>query len=45
LVIVPGDAFLKPGERMGLTFDEPGVHLFDTTGPRIETAAAMQAGL
>jgi multiple sugar transport system ATP-binding protein len=45
LIIVPGDAILKPGERIGLTFDESGVHLFDTAGPRIETSAAMQAGL
>jgi multiple sugar transport system ATP-binding protein len=44
LVIVAGDAFLKPGERIGLTFDETGVHLFDATGPRIETAAAVGAG-
>jgi multiple sugar transport system ATP-binding protein len=44
LIIVAGDAFLKPGERIGLTFDETGVHLFDATGPRIETAAAVGAG-
>ena len=35
LVIVPGDAVLKPGEKIGLTFDETNAHLFRTTGSRL----------
>jgi multiple sugar transport system ATP-binding protein len=35
LVIVPGDATVRPGERIGLTFDEANAHLFQTTGSRL----------
>ena len=35
LVIVPGDAALSAGERIGLAFDEANVHLFEATGPRL----------
>ena len=35
LVIVPGDAELRPGERIGLNFDEANAYLFETTGSRL----------
>lgn len=35
LVIVPGSAALKPGEKIGLTFDEEAAHLFDQAGQRL----------
>ncbi len=36
LVIVPGDAALQPGTRIGLTFDPGAAHLFLRSGPRLE---------
>ena len=35
LVIVPGDAALSPGEKIGLTFDVAKAHLFQANGPRL----------
>ncbi len=35
LAIVPGDAHLKPGEKIGLAFDTEDAHLFHPSGPRI----------
>ena len=43
LVVVPGDAALRPGEAIGLTFDLDHAHLFDSKGERIETASAETA--
>jgi multiple sugar transport system ATP-binding protein len=40
LVVVPGDATVRPGEAIGLTFDAADAHLFLTSGPRIETRRA-----
>lgn len=39
LAIVGGDAFLKPGDAIGLTFDVKRAHLFQTSGPRLVTTA------
>jgi multiple sugar transport system ATP-binding protein len=36
LAIVPGDAALRAGDRIGLAFDEANAHLFETTGPRLD---------
>jgi multiple sugar transport system ATP-binding protein len=35
LIVAPGDAILRPGERIGVTFDEANAHLFETAGPRL----------
>jgi multiple sugar transport system ATP-binding protein len=40
LVVVPGDAQVKPGQQIGLTFDAADAHLFLSSGPRIETRKA-----
>jgi ABC-type sugar transport system ATPase subunit len=37
LVVVPGDAAVRPGQPIGLTFDAADAHLFLTSGPRVET--------
>lgn len=46
LAIVAGDAGLKPGEKVGLTFDRAEAHLFDAAGRRLlrssETAGGMR---
>jgi multiple sugar transport system ATP-binding protein len=39
LAMVGGDAFLKPGDAIGLTFDVTRAHLFQTSGPRLVTPA------
>jgi multiple sugar transport system ATP-binding protein len=36
-VVVPGDAAVRPGQPVGLTFDAADAYLFLTSGPRIET--------
>jgi ABC-type sugar transport system ATPase subunit len=38
LVVVQGDAAVKPGQPIGLSFDAADAHLFLTSGPRVETA-------
>lgn len=35
LAVVPGDAALRPGERIGLTFEEANAHLFEAAGSRL----------
>jgi multiple sugar transport system ATP-binding protein len=35
LAVVPGDATLKPGEKIGLAFDVANAHLFDGSGARL----------
>ena len=35
LVVIPGDAMLKPGEKIGLTFKQEDAHIFESTGPRL----------
>ena len=43
LAVVPGDAVLRPGEPIGLTFDSGRAHLFDASGPRVDVAAPREA--
>ncbi len=43
LAIVPGDAPLKYGEKIGLSFETADAHLFHTSGPRIETVSKAKA--
>jgi ABC-type sugar transport system ATPase subunit len=38
LVVVQGVAAVKPGERVGLTFDAADAHLFMASGDRVETS-------
>jgi multiple sugar transport system ATP-binding protein len=35
LIVLPGDAILKPGDRIGLAFSEKDAHIFEATGPRL----------
>jgi multiple sugar transport system ATP-binding protein len=41
LIVLPGDAILKPGEQIGLTFDPTDAHLFMSSGQRIQTGRAV----
>jgi multiple sugar transport system ATP-binding protein len=43
LAVVPGDAPLNPGDKIGFGFDLDKAHLFRASGERLETAAMEHA--